>query len=96
MKAKEAMRSKQMQDLKNLVLHQEQEQAQKLQSYTEILNLCARYAKNDKLLMQKIRELKQSTTDSEPGSNSLESPDCGSGVSGGLTSTLIQETTALK
>lgn len=44
--------------MKALILHKEQLANQKELAYNEVLNICARYAKNDKALMTKLRELK--------------------------------------
>lgn len=44
--------------MKALILHKEQLANQKELAYNEVLQICARYAKNDKALMTKLRELK--------------------------------------
>ena len=49
---------KQLSEMKSLILHKEQQAQLKEQAYNEVLSLCARYSKNDKALMTKLRELK--------------------------------------
>ena len=44
--------------MRSLVLHKEALLAKQEQSFNDVLNVCARYSKNDKVLMQKLRELK--------------------------------------
>ncbi len=49
---------KQVNEMKSLLLHKEQQTQSKEQAYNEVLQLCARYSKTDKELMAKLRELK--------------------------------------
>ncbi|CDW73599.1 UNKNOWN [Stylonychia lemnae] len=49
---------KQVSEMKALILHKEQLANQKELAYNEVLQICARYAKNDQALMGKLRELK--------------------------------------
>ena len=49
---------KQTSEMRSLVLHKEALLAKQEQSFNDVLNVCARYSKNDKVLMQKLRELK--------------------------------------
>ena len=49
---------KQLAEMKAILLIKEQQSQQKELAYNEVLQLCARYSKNDKELMSKLRELK--------------------------------------
>lgn len=55
--------------MKALILHKEQLGNQKELAYNEVLQICARYAKNDKALMTKLRELKYKYADGSIGVN---------------------------
>lgn len=56
--------------MKALILHKEQLANQKELAYNEVLQICARYAKNDKALMTKLRELKFKHADGSSIGNS--------------------------
>jgi hypothetical protein len=49
---------KQANEMKGLILHKESLILKQEQAFNEVLSTCARYSKNDKALMQKLRELK--------------------------------------
>lgn len=44
--------------MKNLVIHKEQIVLLKDSAYNEVLSVCARFCKNDKSLMSKLKEIK--------------------------------------
>lgn len=92
---------KQVSEMKSLLLHKEQQASQKEQGYNEILQLCARYAKNDKALMQKLRDLKFKYSDGGFGNGSGEnsnpsSPEEVKVNEASMATSIIQENQQLK
>ena len=59
---------KQANEMKSLILHNEALFLKQEQAFNEVMQVCARYSKNDKTLMQKLREVKIKYQ--EGGSNS--------------------------
>ena len=51
--------------MKSLLIHKESLAQSKEQAYNEVLQICVRYAKNDKALMMKLRELKIKYSDGD-------------------------------
>lgn len=62
----------QLSEMKSLVLLKEEAVQKKEQAFNEVLQVCARYSKNDKVFMTKLREVKMKL--SERGNGEGEVP----------------------